>query len=50
MGDAETHRGGCLFGACRFEAQGAALDAAYRHCRMCQRSSGGPVQSWALFP
>ncbi|MBK0399187.1 GFA family protein [Limibaculum sp. M0105] len=44
------HRGGCLCGACRFEARGAPTDTGYCHCRMCQRSSGAPAQTFALYP
>jgi len=41
--------GGCLCGGVRYVARGA-LDAGYCHCRMCQRSSGAPAQSWVSFP
>jgi hypothetical protein len=47
---AQVHPGGCLCGAVRFEAHGEPGFTGYCHCRMCQRSSGGPVQVYAGFP
>ncbi len=38
--------GGCLCGQLRYEAFDP-IDAGYCHCRLCQRSSGGPVLAWA---
>ncbi|MEE8475045.1 MAG: GFA family protein [Myxococcota bacterium] len=38
--------GGCLCGQLRYEASDL-IDAGYCHCRLCQRSSGGPVLAWA---
>ena len=32
--------GGCMCGACRYEAAGDMLWAAYCHCRDCQRATG----------
>lgn len=46
----ETHPGGCLCGAVRFEARGEPFETSYCHCRMCQRSSGAPAQVGASFP
>jgi hypothetical protein len=46
----KTYCGGCLCGQIRFEAQGDPDFAGYCHCRMCQRSSGGPAQLYASFP
>jgi len=41
--EAEAVTGGCLCGAVRYRAR-VFLDAAYYcHCRMCQRSGGGPA-------
>jgi hypothetical protein len=42
--------GGCLCGSLRYSARGEPVDAAYCHCRICQRSSGAPVLAWASFP
>jgi hypothetical protein len=41
--------GGCLCGQLRYEAF-EPIDAGYCHCRLCQRSSGGPVLAWASLP
>jgi hypothetical protein len=38
--------GGCLCGAIRYRLQGPIEDAAYCHCRTCQRQSGAPVLAW----
>jgi hypothetical protein len=38
--------GGCLCGNLRYRISAAPRDAAYCHCRMCQRSSGAPVVPW----
>ncbi len=47
--NAEINTGGCLCGAVRFEVTGAPYLTAYCHCRMCQRSSGSILTSWADF-
>lgn len=47
MTDTDVHEGGCLCGRIRYRFTGAPFRASYCHCRMCQRSSGGPVQSAA---
>jgi len=44
------YAGGCLCGAIRYEARAEPLDAGWCHCRMCQRVSGAPAQSFAMFP
>lgn len=41
--------GGCLCGETRFEASGTPSGTGYCHCRMCQRSSGAPVQPYAIY-
>jgi hypothetical protein len=43
-----TLAGGCLCGAVRYVGHGP-LEAGYCHCRMCQRSSGAPAQTWVSF-
>lgn len=41
-----TLEGGCLCGAVRYRLELPAIDAAYCHCRLCQRSSGAPVLAY----
>lgn len=38
----EPVTGGCLCGKVRYEARAFLKSAYYCHCRMCQRSNGGP--------
>jgi hypothetical protein len=42
-------RGGCLCGAVRYEATGAAYNITHCHCLDCRRSSGAPFVTWASF-
>jgi hypothetical protein len=44
-----VHRGGCLCGAVRFEAQGAPKWTAYCHCNSCRKHTGAPVAAFAGF-
>ncbi|MFQ5757635.1 MAG: GFA family protein [Acidiferrobacterales bacterium] len=44
-----TATGGCLCGAIRFEVTEAPYQTDYCYCRMCQRSSGSVLTSWADF-
>jgi hypothetical protein len=46
----EPLEGGCLCGRVRYRVTAAPLDGAYCHCRMCQKSSGAPLQASAEFP
>jgi hypothetical protein len=46
----EALEGGCLCGAVRYRVTKAPLDSGYCHCRMCQKSSGAPLQASAEFP
>lgn len=46
----DLHDGGCFCGAVRYRVEGAPLDAAYCHCRMCQRTTGAPVVAWGSWP
>ena len=41
----EPLEGGCLCGRVRYRVMAAPLDGAYCHCRMCQKSSGAPLQA-----
>lgn len=41
---AEQVTGGCLCGAVRYEAEAYLKSAHYCHCRMCQKSSGAPIE------
>ena len=42
--------GGCFCGAVRYRVADEPIDAAYCHCRMCQRSVGAPVVAWGSWP
>ncbi len=46
----EALEGGCLCGAVRYRVTKAPLDSGYCHCRMCQKTSGAPLQASAEFP
>lgn len=46
----EPLEGGCLCGAVRYRITKAPLDSGYCHCRMCQKTSGAPVQASAEIP
>lgn len=45
----EHHDGGCHCGAVRFRVTGPAQETGYCHCRICQRLSGAPAQTYATF-
>lgn len=42
--------GGCLCGDIRYRVAGTRVDAAYCHCRICQRAGGAPVLAWFTVP
>lgn len=42
--------GGCQCGAVRYEFSVTPIDAAYCHCRMCQRATGGAFGVYATVP
>jgi hypothetical protein len=46
----EPMEGGCLCGRLRYRVSLAPADSGYCHCRMCQKSSGAPVQATAEIP
>jgi hypothetical protein len=46
----EPLEGGCLCGRVRYRVTMAPIDSGYCHCRMCQKSSGAPVQASAEVP
>ena len=46
----QTHSGGCLCGAIRFEASADPIETGYCHCRLCQLSTGAPTLAYASFP
>ncbi|HKC49623.1 MAG TPA: GFA family protein [Myxococcota bacterium] len=41
--------GGCLCGAVRYRATGAAGNATLCHCQTCRRASGAPTVAWVTF-
>ena len=45
----ETHGGGCLCGALRFEARGKALWIAHCHCQSCRRNTGSAFATFVGF-
>ena len=49
MNSGQKSSGGCLCGSVRFEVNAAPYLTAYCHCRMCQRTSGSILTSWADF-
>jgi hypothetical protein len=42
--------GGCLCGAVRYRASGAATHPTLCHCNSCRRAAGAPVVAWVTFP
>lgn len=42
--------GGCLCGEVRYAFEGTPGVSGWCHCRMCQRSSGAPAQTYILLP
>ena len=48
-GSADVFEGGCLCGAIRYRATGAARFATLCHCSSCRRASGAPAVAWVTF-
>lgn len=46
MSPTDVLEGGCLCGAIRYRITPPPLDAAYCHCRMCQKASGAAAVAW----
>ena len=44
-----VHRGGCLCGAVRYEAEGQPVVVAHCHCKDCQRGNGAGHSTGAMF-
>ena len=42
--------GGCLCGRLRYRLAAVPTDVAHCHCRLCQRSSGAAMLTWATVP
>ena len=49
MSDATSHAGGCLCGAVRFTASGAAQRVLTCHCVMCRQHTGAPFVVLAVY-
>jgi hypothetical protein len=46
----ETITGGCLCGACRYEAVGEPVDIRVCHCHACQKATGAPLYARVRMP
>lgn len=46
----EPLEGGCLCGRLRYRVSLPPISSGYCHCRMCQKSSGAPLQASAEIP
>jgi len=45
----DTHAGGCMCGAVRYQVSGKPIWVGHCHCRSCRRHSGAPVVTFAAF-
>jgi len=43
----ETHQGGCLCGAVRYEIRGGPVFSVHCHCRSCQKALGAAFATWS---
>ena len=46
----ETITGGCMCGACRYEAVGEPIDVRVCHCHKCQKATGAPLYARVRMP
>ena len=49
MASEKILEGGCDCGGLRYRLTGTPYDSGYCHCRICQRTSGAPVQAFARY-
>lgn len=47
---APSFGGGCLCGACRYEAHGEPIDVRVCHCHKCQKATGAPLYARVRMP
>ena len=48
MNETQTHEGGCLCGAIRYQVTGEQLRGTICHCSTCRKWSGAPFLAWAV--
>jgi hypothetical protein len=46
----QSHQGGCICGALRYEFSGEPTGSMICHCRTCRRLTAGPVVAWLSVP
>jgi hypothetical protein len=50
MNEMRTLRGGCACGQVSFEARGEPKRVGLCHCMTCRKTSGSPVNAYAIYP